>query len=244
MSHQDLSDMSMMDLFRLDAESQVQALDAGLLALERDNQCASQLESCMRASHSLKGAAVVIGLMAGVEVAHAMEDCFVAAQRGKLILGQAQIDVLLQGADLLRRISQTDEAQLGEWTDGRRLEIDVFLNALREMVAAGIAAPARVPAAVVEARPQEFSQPLVEPAAVAQVTPPAPSPVVAAAPAAPVAPAPVQVSPVPAASAASHVPSQVQAAASPAPGAESGETGDRVLRVTAENLNRLLGLAG
>ena len=99
MNNQDLSELSMMDLFRLDAESQVQTLDAGLLALERDSQSALQLEACMRASHSLKGAAVVIGLGAGVEVAHAMEDCFVAAQRGKC--GWDRRDCLLRkGEDL------------------------------------------------------------------------------------------------------------------------------------------------
>ena len=36
----------------------------------------------MRAAHSLKGAARIVGLDVGVRVAHAMEDCFVAAQRG------------------------------------------------------------------------------------------------------------------------------------------------------------------
>ena len=44
----------------------------------------SQLEACMRAAHSLKGAARIVGLGVGVSVAHAMEDCFVAAQRGTL----------------------------------------------------------------------------------------------------------------------------------------------------------------
>jgi two-component system, chemotaxis family, sensor histidine kinase and response regulator WspE len=217
MSTPDFSELSMMDLFRLDADSQVQTLDAGLLALERDHQCASQLEACMRAAHSLKGAAVVIGLGAGVEVAHAMEDCFVAAQRGTLRLERAQIDVLLQGTDLLRRISQTAEAQLGEWTASRRLEIDVFLNALREMAAGALStnvAPAAAP-------------------------PPAPIPVAAAAPEVQVVPP----APVPTASAAASVPASIPAPAA-APAAEAGESGDRVLRVTAEHLNRLLGLAG
>ena len=36
----------------------------------------------MRAAHSLKGAARIVGLTVGVRVAHAMEDCFVAAQQG------------------------------------------------------------------------------------------------------------------------------------------------------------------
>jgi len=34
----------------------------------------------MRAAHSLKGAARIVDLADGVRVAHAMEDCFVAAQ--------------------------------------------------------------------------------------------------------------------------------------------------------------------
>jgi two-component system, chemotaxis family, sensor histidine kinase and response regulator WspE len=232
MSSQDFSELSMMDLFRLDADSQVQTLDAGLLALERDNQCASQLEACMRAAHSLKGAAVVIGLSAGVEVAHAMEDCFVAAQRGKLRLERGQIDVLLQGADLLRRIAQTAEAQLGEWTGSRRLEIDVFLNALREMAAAGTSSPVSAPVAAPAPAPARTLAPATPPAAA-----PAPGPAPVAADPAPMpvhvsAPAPVVVA----------TPAPAPALAMPA--AEVGDSGDRVLRVTAEHLNRLLGLAG
>jgi two-component system sensor histidine kinase and response regulator WspE len=226
MSGQDLSELSMMDLFRLDAESQVLTLDAGLLALERDGQSATELEACMRASHSLKGAAVVIGLGAGVEVAHAMEDCFVAAQRGKLKLGQAQIDVLLQGADLLKRIAQTAEPQLDEWTERRRLEIDVFLNALREMVvtgtsetgAAGTMGPAALPQEKLEAVPAAVVPAPVRgsvavSATLTPVPPPAPTP----------SPAPTAV---------------------PAGLEDAGDSGDRMLRVTAEHLNRLLGLAG
>jgi two-component system sensor histidine kinase and response regulator WspE len=232
-SGQDLSDLSMMDLFRLDAESQVQTLDAGLLALERDSVAATHLESCMRAAHSLKGAARVVGLNVGVEVAHAMEDCFVAAQRGALLLGRAQIDVLLQGADLLKRIAHTPEAQLGEWTGTRRLEIDVFLSSLRDSAAqareagAPPAPAAAPPAAAAPARPSATG-PAASPA-----PPPAPAaPAVAAGQAAPAG--------------AGAKPRASDAAAHPpaAPGFEDQELGDRVLRVTAEHLNRLLGLAG
>jgi two-component system, chemotaxis family, sensor histidine kinase and response regulator WspE len=221
MSGQDLSELSMMDLFRMDAESQVQTLDAGLLELERDNTSARQLESCMRAAHSLKGAAVVIGLSAGVEVAHAMEDCFVAAQRGVTQLSPSHIDVLLQGADLLKRISLTAEAELGEWAGSRRLEIDVFLNALRDVAANPPAAVAPQPA------------PAAAPGPEIAVPAPAPAPVPVPAAAAPVAPAPVA------------VPVQKPRIETPAAAVvEEIEGGDRVLRVTAEHLNRLLGLAG
>ena len=83
MSTHDLSQLSMLDLFRMEAESQVQVLTSGLLALERDHAAAEQLESCMRAAHSLKGAARIVDLADAVRVAHAMEDCFVAATATK-----------------------------------------------------------------------------------------------------------------------------------------------------------------
>jgi two-component system sensor histidine kinase and response regulator WspE len=188
-SAQDFSDLSMMDLFRLDAETQVQALDAGLLALERDSAAAAQLEACMRASHSLKGAARIVGLNVGVEVAHAMEDCFVGAQRGSIVLGPAQIDVLLQGADLLKRIAQTPESSIPEWAGEKRMEVDVFLGALRDAVA-GARDTGSQPSGATE-RPPELP---IETPQLADV--------------------------------------------------EEGDGVDRVLRVTAEQLNRLLGLAG
>src|SRR5258708_24328877 len=86
MSVPDFGQSSMLDLFRMEADSQSQALTAGLLALERDPVAADHLERCMRAAHSLKGAARIVGLSAGVSITHAMEDYFVAAQRGRSVL--------------------------------------------------------------------------------------------------------------------------------------------------------------
>ena len=90
------ADLSMPDLFRLEAEGQGQVLVSGLLGLEKDHAAAEHLDACMRAAHSLKGAARIVGLDAGVEIAHGLEDCFVAAQAGTILLGQSQIDRLLE----------------------------------------------------------------------------------------------------------------------------------------------------
>src|SRR4029079_9295188 len=87
----DLGDVSLLELFRAEAEAQTEVLTSGLLALERDGAASDELDACMRAAHSLKGAASIVGLAVGVRVAHAMEDCFVAAQRGHITLGQTQI---------------------------------------------------------------------------------------------------------------------------------------------------------
>jgi two-component system sensor histidine kinase and response regulator WspE len=189
----DLSQLSMLDLFRVEAETQALVLASGLLALERDPRLADELEACMRAAHSLKGAARIVGLAAGVRIAHAMEDCFVAAQHGRVTLGQAQIDLLLGATDLLARIAHTVEAEIGRWDDEKKPEVDLRLAALAGLLAGD--APA--------GRSVDDAAPV-----------PAPAP--------------------------------EEAAAEPdrAGHFRARRASDRVLRVSAENLNRLLSLAG
>ena len=183
MSAQDLSQHSMLDLFRLEAESQVQVLTSGLLALERDHAAGDQLEACMRAAHSLKGAARIVDLPVAVRVAHAMEDCFVAAQEGRLVLSRASIDVLLGATDLIGRIAGVGDQRLapGAATNASDDEVETCLARL---------------ARVLEGGGQEDAQPSPDPRL--QATPP--------------------------------------------PAVAAPDNPERVLRVTAEHLNRLLGL--
>jgi two-component system sensor histidine kinase and response regulator WspE len=143
------ADLSMLDLFRLEAEGQGQALVSGLLGLEQDHAAAEHLDACMRAAHSLKGAARIVGLEAGVEIAHALEDCFVAAQAGTIVLGQAQIDRLLEGVELLMRVAKSDEHEVELWEGARKPEVDACRAALRTVLepnAAENPAPAPAPA--------------------------------------------------------------------------------------------------
>ncbi|WP_373560025.1 Hpt domain-containing protein, partial [Pseudomonas aeruginosa] len=117
MTPDQMRDASLLELFRLEAEAQTQVLNAGLMALERSPTQADQLEACMRAAHSLKGAARIVGLDAGVRVAHVMEDCLVEAQDGRLLLQSEHIDALLQGCDLLLRIGTPPAGDAG-WAEG------------------------------------------------------------------------------------------------------------------------------
>jgi two-component system sensor histidine kinase and response regulator WspE len=100
---------SLIDLFREEARTQARVLDDGLLALDRAPRDAAALEACMRAAHSLKGAARIVGVQVGVELAHAMEDCFVAAQEGRALLDAAWIDELLRGVDIVARIGNDED---------------------------------------------------------------------------------------------------------------------------------------
>ena len=111
----DLSQFSMLDLFRMEADSQTQILTDGLLAMERLKNDAGAVESMMRAAHSIKGAASIVGLEVVVQVAHSMEDAFIAAQHGKLALTANRVDVLLAGVDLILQLSRLQDSGVDAW---------------------------------------------------------------------------------------------------------------------------------
>lgn len=113
----DYSQMSMSDLFRIEVENQTGILTRGLLDLEKNPAAADCLESVMRASHSIKGAARILGLQGAAQVAHAMENRFVAAQKNSVALGREQIDALLQAVDFLNHVSRLPENELLAWSD-------------------------------------------------------------------------------------------------------------------------------
>ncbi len=104
----ELGDFSMLELFRLEVESQTGIMTDGLLALEHNAGDAGRLEALMRAAHSIKGAARMVDVQAGVKLAHTMEDCFVLAQNGEVVLQAAQIDLLLNGVDQLLAIARAE----------------------------------------------------------------------------------------------------------------------------------------
>lgn len=124
MTNQDMSNFSMMDLFRMEAETQVGILNENLLILETNPSSSLELESLMRAAHSLKGAARIVGLEIAVRIAHVMEDCFVAAQSGAIALDSPdKIDVLLRSVDLLYRISLLQETEIENGQEERQEEL-------------------------------------------------------------------------------------------------------------------------
>ncbi len=168
MNPDQLRDASLLELFALEAESQAEVLNAGLLALEREPAAASHLDACMRAAHSIKGAARIVGLDGGVRLAHAMEDCLVAAQCG-MRLSAAHIDALLQGTDLLQRIGHPPDGD-PVWADRQgRANIDAVVQRLQGLPGGeSPAAPSALATPTTPASPPE-------PEPVRTDTPPSPS---------------------------------------------------------------------
>lgn len=192
-----LADLSLMALFRQEVESHSVVLSEGLLALESDPTSTDSLESLMRAAHSVKGAARIVQLDPVVTLAHAMEDCFVATQDGKVVLTSECIDVLLQAADLLVGVAKVEDSEATSWLGGRSGEFAQLGEAIT-----GIASgkPHLAAADVRRAEPE----------------PPAEG----------------------------TLPSAEPAEDGAAAGKAEPALADRVVRVTAANLDRLMGLTG
>jgi two-component system sensor histidine kinase and response regulator WspE len=127
----ELEDFSLFELFRMETEEQVRVLQAELLQAESAASPAN-LESLMRAAHSLKGAARIVGLDPIVHLTHAMEDRFVAAQQGAA-LHSADIDRLLLATDWLTRIATIPETESGEWLEANAAALETFAASFTEL---------------------------------------------------------------------------------------------------------------
>ena len=203
----DVGSLPMLEIFRVEAENQTAILTNGLLELERGAAAPRQLETLMRAAHSLKGAARIVNLQTAVRVTHAMEDYFALAQHGKIKLRQREIDLLFRGIDLLGQIAKHSEASIARWEADHSAALREFFDSLASFT------PAH------ETPAPAFPEP----------APPGPS----AGTDQPQVPSfPVVVDP---ASPEAHAKTLA---------ARSHEEPERVVRLAAENLNRLLGLAG
>ena len=100
------TDPVMLDLYRQEVETNTRVITENLLNLERNNDVSVAAEAMMRAAHSIKGAARMVGHDMVVELAHTVEDCFVAAQNGEIKIEEAHIDILLKAVDMITDISE------------------------------------------------------------------------------------------------------------------------------------------
>ncbi len=202
-------DPLLLDLLKVELENHTRVLEEGLVQAEA-NQAPERIEPLMRAAHSLKGAARIVGLTQAVSLAHAMEDLLAAVQKETLVLTGEHVDLLLKGNDQYAAMARREATAIPGWIAEREAEFDRMAREIRASLA-GQTDPPCAPA-----------------------PPPGPSPASAAPIRAPGSPPPA-----------------AEAAATPASGAEEiprpaaperGEGG--IVRVMAENLDRLMGLAG
>lgn len=133
----EMGDGALLELFREEVRANAQILNEGLVALDRDPTDVERIEPLMRAAHSMKGAARVVGIDPAVTLAHAIEDCLVAAQESRITLDANDIDVLLKATDLLAGIAESAGANLPQWLAQSTAEIDELSTLLHRRSQAG-----------------------------------------------------------------------------------------------------------
>jgi CheY-like chemotaxis protein len=93
--------MVMLELLRVQAQTQAQLLTNCVIELARDPLSPDQLNACAAAARSFEATAHMVGLEAGAELARSMEECLAAVRRGDIELQQQLIGMMLQAVDLL-----------------------------------------------------------------------------------------------------------------------------------------------
>jgi two-component system, chemotaxis family, sensor histidine kinase and response regulator WspE len=165
---------TLLELFRVEVERNGSALNEGLLAIESDVVNPARIELLMRAAHSIKGAARIIGVESVTRLAHAMEDCFVASGEGRLVLDADRIDLLLEATDLLGGLAEASGsgAALEAWEDAHQAAVDSLVQQLplpasaKQSPAVASPTPARPQRTEpVAASPRDASDPVVRVAA-------------------------------------------------------------------------------
>lgn len=134
----------LLELFREEAATNLNVLANGLIEGEHGGLAPKDIEPLMRAAHSLKGAARVIGLTPFVDVAHLAEDILVAAQNGVTKLENADFDLLLSTVELLREMVEMSGPGFRDWHNNESKKIGQHLDLLARR-SAGEAIPRQIP---------------------------------------------------------------------------------------------------
>jgi two-component system sensor histidine kinase and response regulator WspE len=224
-------DPLMMDLFRVELENNTRTLESGLVTAERD-QTPERIEPLMRAAHSIKGAARIVGLNDAVTLAHAMEDVLSAAQHGKMPLTADAVDSLLKGNDFFASLARLEISELIAALEKGTDEIQSLSGQIRTLLSMPSEIPRETGAAKsagVEVKPRDTDSAVTAP------TPDFSAKIVKSVPDG-------------SAADASHAADACPAVPALQTVSRSGAAQDKaeggLVRVRSENMNRLMALAG
>ncbi len=102
-----IDDPDLLRLFKAESEEHLARLDDGLLRLEKTPTDAPLLEEVFRESHSLKGAARMLGLVRIETAAHELESIFNAARKGETAFTPQSIEHMNAAlVDLRQRVQE------------------------------------------------------------------------------------------------------------------------------------------
>jgi len=104
-------------IFREEAAEHLANLSLGLMELELRPEDKELIHSLLRAAHTLKGSAKMLGLEQIGEVAHKMEDLFKAIEDKLIGVSSETVDALLAGTDTIKEIVDSVGAEVEKEVD-------------------------------------------------------------------------------------------------------------------------------
>ena len=123
------ADDAILHLFMDEAQLRSANIDANLLKLEKDPENISLITELMRDCHSLKGASRLVSLTRITDLAHKMEDFFVALQSGKIKVSPQSNDVLFACSDYIKAlVANSFKKENAEYCAALIAAIDNILN--------------------------------------------------------------------------------------------------------------------
>ncbi len=114
--------------FFAESREGLDAMEAGLLALESGSAEAETINTIFRAAHSIKGGSATFGFKAIAETTHLLETLLDQVRSGKRSVDQAISDALLASVDVLR--GMLDRAEQGNPDAHGDADLDARLSAL------------------------------------------------------------------------------------------------------------------
>lgn len=157
MDDDDLKEL--IDAFTAETQEFLQSMETHLLAMEASDlkQRQAGVKEMFRAAHSIKGAGSMLGFQNVSAAAHTLEDCFVILRdRTDLsALEPATVTVLLQGVDILKKISTEAIQHSDVSTPDQRSNLEAIAQIYDRFEAKyGKPGPPPVPAASRSAAPE------------------------------------------------------------------------------------------
>ncbi len=94
-----IEDDELRELFKIESQEHIQALEKGLLRLEADPSDKAVLEEVFREAHSLKGSARMVGVRNVELISHKIEDLLGAVRKGTASITSEMVDRICRALD-------------------------------------------------------------------------------------------------------------------------------------------------
>ncbi len=237
----------MLTLFYAEVEAQSILLNQTLLSLKNNPNEYLDLDSLVKSAHLIKGAASIVQFSELVKLARAIENLFVSLSKQKYSLNVNQIDSLLAGVNLLVHMQDIPVIEIENWLAERDEEIDRIVAAISLIAEAAAKTQNTAIAAVTSQRTaEETSSQTTQSSQLKPQNNPA-EPTENRGKLSPTGNSPVnnvEQRPTQLAILFEGFANGQPSSSNLRESAQKPKTADRVVRVNAENLNRIMGLAG